>query len=139
MSRRISRENAMKLLYQFQLRDDDVDEQIEVFISEMDDVGNLERAFFLDIIHGVRTNEKEIDELIKAHAKGWSLERMPKVDIAIIRLAIYELIYRDDIPFNVTINEAVELAKKYSTDQSGSFINGVLGKVLKSIEPIKEN
>ena len=102
----------MKLLYQFQLRDDDVDEQIEVFISEMDDVGNLERAFFLDIIHGVRTNEKEIDELIKAHAKGWSLERMPKVDIAIIRLAIYELIYRDDIPFNVTINEAVELAKE---------------------------
>lgn len=139
MSRRISRENAMKILYQFQFRDDDVAGQIEVFINELDEVDRLQKDFFLDIVHGVVDNKKEIDELIEVHTKGWSIERMPKVDLAIMRLAIYELLHRDDIPSNVSINEAVELAKKYSTEQSGNFINGILGKILKCIEPAKEN
>ena len=130
MSRRISREHAMKLLYQFQIRSDDIQEQIECFLSESEEnTTDIDKDYFLDVVYGVMNNLSDIDSLIKKHAKGWSVERLPKVDLAIMRLAIYELLFRKDIPWNVSINEAVELAKKYGGDQSKSFINGVLGKV----------
>lgn len=138
MSRRLSRENAMKLLYQIQLRDDDIEEQIKLFLEETEGLENLDREFFLDIIHGVIDNKEEIDNLIQAHSKGWRLERMPKVDLAIMRLAVYELKYRKDIPVNVSINEAVELAKKYGGDQSKTFINGILGKIVTELKSDEE-
>lgn len=135
MSRRVSRELAMKLLYQFQMRNDDIDEQIDLFLTEQDEqVGASEKEYFLDVVHGVMNKKEEIDNLIKEHARGWTLERMPKVDLAIMRLAIYELMFRKDIPWNVSINEAIELAKKYGGDQSKTFINGVLGKVAAALE-----
>jgi len=130
LSRRLTRENAMKLLYQLQLRDDDVDEQIKIFLDEAENPESLDREYFLDVIHGVTSHREEIDNLIQAHSIGWQLERMPKVDLAIMRLAVYELKYRKDIPVNVSINEAVELAKKYGGEQSRNFINGVLGKIV---------
>ena len=130
MSRRISREHAMKLLYQFQVRNDDIKEQVDDYLSESEEnISDIEKDYFLDVVHGVMNNLDNIDSLIKKHAKGWSVERMPKVDLAIMRLAVYELMFRKDIPWNVSINEAVELAKKYGGDQSKAFINGVLGKV----------
>jgi len=135
LSRRVSRELAMKLLYQFQLRDDDIHEQIDLFLSEIErPLEVLEREYFLDVVQGVMDKREEIDGLIQNYARGWSLERMPKVDLAIMRLAIYELLFRKDIPWNVSINEAVELAKKYGGDQSKTFINGVLGKVAASLQ-----
>lgn len=135
MSRRVSRELAMKLLYQFQLRDDDIHEQIELFLSEIERPLEVsEKEYFLDVVQGVMDKREEIDSLIQNYARGWSLERMPKVDLAIMRLAIYELRFRKDIPWNVSINEAVELAKKYGGDQSKTFINGVLGKVVASLQ-----
>lgn len=135
LSRRVSRELAMKLLYQFQLRDDDIHEQIELFLSEAEQpLEGLEKEYFLDVVQGAMDKKDEIDGLIQNHARGWSLERMPKVDLAIMRLAIYELRFRKDIPWNVSINEAVELAKKYGGDQSKAFINGVLGKVAASFQ-----
>lgn len=135
MSRRVSRELAMKLLYQFQLRDDDIHEQIELFLSEAEQpLEALEKEYFMDVVQGAMEKREEIDGLIQNHARGWSLERMPKVDLAIMRLAIYELRFRKDIPWNVSINEAVELAKKYGGDQSKTFINGVLGKVAASLQ-----
>ena len=97
----------------------------------------LETEYFLDVVHGVMEKKDEIDSLIENHARGWSLERMPKVDLAIMRLAIYELRFREDIPWNVSINEAVELAKKYGGDQSKSFINGVLGKIVASLQAVE--
>lgn len=125
----------MKLLYQFQLRDDDIHEQIDLFLSEIErPLEVLEREYFLDVVQGVMDKREEIDGLIQNYARGWSLERMPKVDLAIMRLAIYELLFRKDIPWNVSINEAVELAKKYGGDQSKTFINGVLGKVAASLQ-----
>jgi len=139
LSRRISRENAMKLLYQFQLRDDDIDEQIGLFLNETEGLEQLDKEFFLDVLHGVVNNKEEIDSIIQSHAKGWGLERMPKVDLAIMRLAVYELKYRKDIPVNVSINEAVELAKKYGGDQSRNFINGVLGKVVTRLQSTGEH
>ncbi|MDD4295759.1 MAG: transcription antitermination factor NusB [Ruminiclostridium sp.] len=139
MSRRLSREQAMKLLYQFQLRDDNIEEQIELFLTETEKLENLEKDYFLDIVRGVTENLTEIDSLIKNHAKGWSLERMPKVDLAIMRLAVYELSFRKDIPWNVSINEAVELSKKYGGEQSKTFINGILGKVVTQLNPNEGN
>ncbi|HEY8421252.1 MAG TPA: transcription antitermination factor NusB [Thermoclostridium sp.] len=139
MSRRITRESAMKLLYQFQLRDDDIEEQISLFLDETEGLENLDKEFFLDVIHGVINNKEEIDGLIQTHSKGWKLERMPKVDLAIMRLAVYELKYRKDIPMNVSINEAVELAKKYGGEQSKNFINGVLGKIVTKLQSDEEH
>ncbi len=138
MSRRVSRELAMKLLYQFQLRDDDIQEQIELFLSEVEKpLEDAEKEYFLGVVQGAMEKKNQIDTLIQNHAKGWTLERMPKVDLAIMRLTIYELQYRKDIPWNVSINEAVELAKKYGGDQSKTFINGVLGKVAASLQNVE--
>lgn len=128
----------MKLLYQFQLRDDDIQEQIELFLSEVEKpLEDTEKEYFLGVVQGAMEKKNEIDMLIQNHAKGWTLERMPKVDLAIMRLTIYEMQYRKDIPWNVSINEAVELAKKYGGDQSKTFINGVLGKVAASLQNVE--
>ncbi|NLO40898.1 MAG: transcription antitermination factor NusB, partial [Ruminiclostridium sp.] len=93
--------------------------------------------YFLGVVQGAMEKKNQIDTLIQNHAKGWTLERMPKVDLAIMRLTIYEMQYRKDIPWNVSINEAVELAKKYGGDQSKTFINGVLGKVAASLQNVE--
>jgi N utilization substance protein B len=87
---------------------------------------------YIDSILGlIRTNQQNIDSAIEAEAVGWKLNRLPKVDLAILRLGICELHYREDIPGAVTINECVDLAKHYSTENSGTFINGVLSTILK--------
>lgn len=129
LSRRETREHAMKLLYQIQIQKDDVEEQVRTYMEEEGIAGSVERDYIEDVVRGVTRYQSEIDELISHHAKGWTISRMPKVDLAIMRLSVYEMRYRKDIPVNVSINEAVELAKKYSGEQSRTFINGVLGKV----------
>jgi N utilization substance protein B len=72
--------------------------------------------------------------MINKHAKGWTISRMARIDVAILRVAVYEILYREDIPFSVSVNEAVELAKKYSHDGAGSFINGILASIISEIE-----
>lgn len=129
MGRRETRENTMKLLYQIQIQKDDIEEQIEMFMEENQITKESDREYFLDVINGVVEKSAELDELIAHHARDWSIQRMPKVDLAIMRLSCYEMKYRDDIPVNVSINEAVEMAKKYGGDQSKTFVNGVLGKI----------
>lgn len=129
MGRRETRENAMKLLYQVQIQKDDIEEQINRFIEEYEINDTQDKEYFLNVVNGVINNEEELDNLISIHAKGWTIHRMPKVDLAIMRLSCYEIKYRRDIPVNVSINEAVEMAKKYSGEQSKTFVNGVLGKI----------
>jgi N utilization substance protein B len=87
------------------------------------------RLFADPLIHGTITNRKAIDEIVAGQAKNWDLHRMAVVDRNIIRLAAYEMLYRDDIPPVVSINEAVDIAKKFSTDESGRFVNGILDKM----------
>lgn len=87
--------------------------------------------FALQLVHLYLENRREIDELIDSYADRWSLERMPLVDRNLLRLGVAEILHRPDIPPNVTINEYVELAKIFSTEDSGKFINGVLGRVLR--------
>ena len=87
------------------------------------------------LINGVEAARAEIDMQIVAHAKGWALDRLPALDRAILRLGIFELTSRADVPTAVVIDEAVELAKRFSTDDSGKFVNGVLAAVAKKVRP----
>lgn len=86
--------------------------------------------YAVTLVEGVAEHRRRIDEILRTYVEGWTLERMPAVDRAILRLAVYELLWRDDVPDAVAIDEAVELAKALSTDESPRFVNGVLGRVL---------
>ncbi len=126
MSRKFAREMAMKLIYQMDMHGDFSDTMTDRFINELSE-DKQESDYIKDIVGIYTAHQSEIDEIIESHAIDWKLDRMPKVDAAILRLAIAEIEYREDIPVSVSINEAVELAKQYSTDQSSGFINGILG------------
>jgi len=85
--------------------------------------------FAAELVKGVGENRSAIDDLLTAKSKNWSLVRMARVDLCILRIAIFELLYRSDIPKNVTINEAIEVAKKFGTEDSPSFVNGILDEI----------
>ncbi|MFN2389808.1 MAG: transcription antitermination factor NusB [Actinomycetota bacterium] len=86
--------------------------------------------YALTLVQGVTANRARLDELIAAYAESWTIDRMPLIDRNLVRIALYELLWRDDIPVAVAINEAVELGKSLSTDDSGRFINGLLGRIV---------
>ncbi|MBI4848723.1 MAG: transcription antitermination factor NusB [Nitrospirae bacterium] len=129
MKRRRSREYALQILFQLDLTggefNEDVWKEFWESIKEDDDVKNFTR----DIVVSTRKNLAEIDATIKRAAEHWSLERMAVIDRNILRAATYELLYRKDIPPSVVMNEALEIAKKYSTEESSPFINGILDKI----------
>lgn len=132
MSRRSARKNAFFLLFQMDFSEAAEYEQVkEVFFAEKEEpVEEDDKAFILSEVEGVHENMEKIDEMIAASAKGWDPERMNKVDLAILRLAIFEMKFAET-PVGIAINEAVELAKKFSSDEAPAFINGVLGKAAK--------
>ena len=130
MSRIQSREFAMKLIYQMEIQREDREEQMEYAIEDSETPftqGDLD--YIYNVINGVFENLQTLDSTVELNARGWKLQRISRVDLSILRLCIYEIKYRDDIPINVSINEAVELAKKYGSEESGSFINGILSNV----------
>ncbi len=130
MSRRKSREAALRALYEMDVVKAQSAEALNHLEIMEEDLG-ADKLFLNEIVCGIEDHLSEIDDFIKKYAIGWSLARMPIIDRSLLRLAIYELMYRDDIPPSVSINEAVELAHKYSNNDSGKFINGVLGKIVK--------
>lgn len=119
-----AREQAVMLLYEAEQRG-----VSSLALIEERVIASPELA--TQLITGVEDYRSEIDASIVAHAKGWALERMPALDRAILRLGIYELTHRLDVPIAVVIDEAVELAKRFSTDDSGKFVNGILAAVAK--------
>lgn len=128
MSRKKSREFAFKLVFENFFHEPDVD----IFLSPEDIVlDDADKEFVNTLIGGINEHYEEIMDIIKNNIVGYELDRIYKVDLAILVLAVFELKYLKETPQNVVINEAVELAKKYSTDKSSSFINGVLAKVIK--------
>ena len=129
MSRRSARKNAFFLLFQMDFSEvAEFDQVKEIFFAEKEEpVEEGDKAFILSEVEGVHEHMEEIDGLIEQSAKGWDLGRMNKVDLAILRLAVYEMKF-SETPVGVAINEAVELAKKFSSDEAPAFINGVLGK-----------
>lgn len=128
-ARSVGREAALQALYQLDVRADLGDEAAEQLVDECDLKLTDARAFALELVRGTLAHAKTIDEELMAVAINWDLDRMAVIDRNIIRLGIYELLYQPNIPPAVTINEAVLLAKKFSTKDSGGFVNGILDKV----------
>ena len=130
-TRRQARESALQMLYQFELSGGDP----EVLLGSevMDGLSPEVRDFAIDLVKGVRENLAEIDGLIQSHSTNWKLTRMAAVDKNILRVAVFELKNRSDIPMKVTINEAVEIAKKFGSTESGAFVNGILDNIAQEI------
>lgn len=133
MSRRELREQIFKLLFRVEFNHkDDMPEQIQLFFQQNDEqVSEKKQEEITQKYEKIVECLEEIDEIIEQTANGWTIGRMGKVDLAILRLAVYEMKKDEDIPVSVAINEAVELAKKFGQDESPSFINGVLAKLAK--------
>ncbi len=127
-SRREARERALALLYEAEAKDESGASVLDAQPIEVDE-------YAADLVAGVSDHRSELDALISRFAKGWVIERMPAIDRTVLRMACYELAHRPDVPPNVAINEAVELAKRYSTDDSGRFVNGVLAAVSAEVRP----
>lgn len=126
MGRKIARESTMKIFYQMDLLEDYTEEIIKKFTDE-EKLNEEEQLYLSDIIKGFILNRDEIDTIISKYSQGWKIERISKVDLAVMRIALTEIIYRKDIPLQVSINEALEICKKYSSEESSKFINGILG------------
>jgi N utilization substance protein B len=128
-NRRKARVLALQIIYQHDIGSRTLDDILRSFWESQGLPPAEVRTFAEDLAAGVRDHLEEIDALAGEYSSHWNLERMAAVDRNIIRLAVYELIYRDDIPPKVTINEFVEIAKKFSTEDSGAFVNGVLDRI----------
>jgi N utilization substance protein B len=129
-SRRESRERALSLLYEAEVKE-------MAPAALLEDLPMRAEPFVADLVAGVGTHLARIDELIERFAIDWTLDRMPAVDRNLLRLAVYELLERSDVPLAAVISEAVELAKRYSTDESSRFVNGVLAGVAAEVRPPK--
>lgn len=123
-----ARKRAVDVLYEADLRSIDATSTLAERLTLADPPVN---EFTVDLVEGVQEHRDRIDEILSEYAEGWTVARMPDVDRAVLRLAVYELLWRDDVPDAVVIDEAVELAKTLSTDESPRFINGVLGRVVR--------
>lgn len=127
ISRRQARRRAVEMLYEAVQRDTDAVTLLadRVGATEVDPIAD----YTISLVEGVTGRRAAIDELLAEHAQGWTLDRMPKVDLAVLRVGVYELLWAEDVPDPVAIDEAVGLAKELSTDDSPRFVNGVLGRI----------
>lgn len=132
MTRSEIREAAFKLIYSLEIQKvEDLEEAIELYIESNDITNKSEIEYIKDAVLGIEKDKDEIEKKIKEHLKSdWKIERISKMDLSILKLAIYEIKYKE-LPFKVVINEAVELAKKYGEDSSKNFVNGILASIVK--------
>ena len=141
--RTLARELVLKVLYQADIRNEPLcaitDEFFSSFGAEEEEASAEVVAFARNIIAGIEKKYKEINDIIFAHAANWHIDRMAVIDRNILRMGIYELCFMPDVPSKVTINEAIELAKKYGDVESGKFVNGILDKVHKTNPLIQKN
>jgi N utilization substance protein B len=128
--RRQAREYALQILYQIEQSGLELNDVIPLFWNDLDVEPEI-REFAERLVKGVIERRDEIDKKIAAHSEHWKLGRMTRVDKSLLRLAVFEMFWCEDIPEKVTINEAVDLGKMYGTEDSGAFINGVLDSLLK--------
>lgn len=132
--RRKSRESALQALFSIDMGDGcrkPYSDETTDGLCRMMDVPDASRDYFLDLVKGVFEHFEDIDRCISDTSSNWKLSRMSTVDRNIIRIAVYEMLYKDDIPASVAINEAIEIAKKFGTEKSGPFINGILDSIYK--------
>jgi len=126
--RRAARERALGLLYEAATKDLPIEEVLAALPVPAD-------PFAVEVVRGVEAKRAELDALIGRFARGWRLERMPLLDLTVLRMAAFELTERTDVPTAAIISEAVELAKRFSTDNSGRFVNGVLASISAEVRP----
>ena len=138
--RRKSREFAVQILYEIEMKGSDPKSVLDLYkkgqakeLREFEGMSDDAQKFGMELLDGTYRNRKEIDELIERHSLHWKLARMAVVDRNILRLAVYELLYLHDVPTNAILNEAIEIAKKFGTEDSSAFINGILDKVAKEV------
>jgi N utilization substance protein B len=130
VTRREEREHIFKLLFLIEFyKEDELEQQESMYFENLSDAKEKDRAYIRKKYENIRENLGQIDEQITEVAKGWRTERMGKVELTLLRLAVYEIKYDDDIPTGVAINEAVELAKIFGGEGSSAFVNGVLAKL----------
>lgn len=133
MSRKTAREVAMKLTYERMFGCDDTYRDVLEKSGIDEEPTKDDIAFVNDIVEGIQANIDEIDSKIQKAAVDWTIERMARVDLSILRISAYEILYRKDIPIAVSINEAVDLAKLFSDEKAPKFINGLLGKLARQV------
>jgi N utilization substance protein B len=132
--RRQLRQKALQSLYQIDVGKVDVDSAVQSVFEGVEEAGPSDIAFVQGLVAGTVQAREEADRLLEAHVQGWRLDRIARVDLNILRLAIYELLYRPDVDVATVVDEAVELAKAFSTEESGRFVNGVLARILPVVE-----
>ena len=133
MGRHEQREQIFMLLFRLEFHSpEDMPEQVKLFLEDSE-AGLQEKdvAYIEAKEKAVRENKAKIDRIIDENTEGWDTSRMGKVELTVLRLAVYEMFFDDDIPVGVAINEAVEIAKKFGQENSGSFVNAILGKIMK--------
>ena len=141
MSRKAAREIAVQMIFEYGYRCNSIDEIFEErlapeFLSTVSDeiesfreYDENQRGYLSEILNGVVEKENEISDLIKKYAIGWNINRISRIARAILSVAVYEILYYEDVPESVAINEAIELTKKYDTSETAAFVNGILGSV----------
>ncbi|RZS92859.1 transcription antitermination factor NusB [Cuneatibacter caecimuris] len=133
MTRRAMREHVFKIVFHLPFYPaEEMDGQIERYWKSAEDVTEAEQALLTGKAKEILAKVPELDEKITASTEGWRLNRFNRVDLAVVRLALYEMLYDEEVPVKVSINEAVELAKKFGGDESPQFVNGILAKLLKA-------
>ena len=132
MSRTELREHIFRMLFRIEFNSaEEMKEQEGFYFEELEEATGKDQEYILDKYRAIVEKKDEIDALLNEVSEGWKTSRMNRVDLTIMRLAVYEIKWDEDVPTGVAINEAVELAKKYSSDDGPSFVNGILAKVVK--------
>ncbi len=129
--RREERQQALNFLFERMFRDDTIE---DLYNDALDSRDEEVSDYAKKVVEGIESNLDEIDGLIQSHLKGWKINRISKIALSVMRIAVYEMKYVKSVPISVSINEAVRMAKSYSTDKDGSFVNGVLGAIAKELQ-----
>ncbi|MFD3258723.1 transcription antitermination factor NusB [Paenibacillus lentus] len=146
MKRRLAREIAIQSLYQMEMNEVDAEEAVSMLMAEAAGENESEvevtevnktTSFVLELVRGTWEHKAAIDEMLADYLKNWQVSRLSKVDRQVLRLAVYEMVFRNDVPGKVAVNEAIELAKHFGVEESGKFVNGVLGKMIHDLEKLK--
>ena len=130
MSRREIREQIFKILFRVEFHNrEELDEQLKLCLEDLGEISEQDSVYMTEKVHKIAEHLEELDGMVNEAADKWKTTRMAKAELAIIRLAVYEMKYEEDIPVSVAINEAVELAKVYGSDNGARFVNGILAKL----------
>ena len=132
MDRSLAREIAMKMLYAASLGGEESMNEVLEQSEQADTLSGADKTFLENLVSGVRDRQEELDAIVGQYAQGWALNRLARVDLTILRMAVYEILYMPEVPVGASINEAVELSKRFCEDKSSGFINGILGSVARA-------